>query len=88
MEIVMLDDRLPRMANILFFQPKVVNGWIEVAEARKKMVSWNNYCPPPKNIIQKYRPLEDYFPQDPGGQTYECSSDHASADDFVFLSIH
>ena len=39
MEIVMLDGRLPRMANILFFQPEVVDGWIEVAEARKKMIS-------------------------------------------------
>jgi len=88
MEIVMLDGRLPRMANILFFQPEAVDGWMEVAEARKKMVSWNNYCPPPKNIIQDYRLLGDYFPWDPGGQCYECSSDHASADDFVFLSIH
>jgi len=57
MEIVMLDGHLPRMVNILFFQPEVVDGWMEVAEARKKMVSWNNYCPPPKNIIQEYRLL-------------------------------
>ena len=29
MEIVMLDGRLPRMANILFFQPEVVDGWMD-----------------------------------------------------------
>ena len=63
MEIAMLDGRLPRMANILFFQPEVVDGWMEVAEAGKKMVSRNNYCPHPRNIIaQNYRLLEDYFP--------------------------
>ena len=27
MEIVMFDGHLPRMINILFFQPKVVDGW-------------------------------------------------------------
>ena len=27
MKIAMLDGRLPRMANILFFQPEVVDGW-------------------------------------------------------------
>ena len=70
MEIVMLDGRLSRMANILFFQPEVVDGWIEVAEARKQRFSWNNYCPSPKNIIQEYQLLGDYFPWDPGGQTY------------------
>ena len=68
MEIVMLDGRLPRMANILFFQPEVVDGWMEVAEARKKMVSWNNYCPPPKNIIQEYRLLGICLSWKPGDQ--------------------
>ena len=68
MEIVMLDGRLPKMANILFFQPEVVDGWMEVAEARKKMVSWNNYCPPPKNIIQEYRLLGICLPWKPGDQ--------------------
>ena len=63
MKIVMLDGHLPRMVNILFFQPEVVDGWMEVAEAGKKMVSRNNYCPHPRNIIaQNYRLLEDYFP--------------------------
>ena len=58
MEIAMLDGRLPRVANILFFHPEVVDGWMEVAEAGKKMVSWNNYCPPPRNITaQNYRLL-------------------------------
>jgi len=68
MEIVMLDGRLPRIANILFFQPEVADGWMEVAEARKKMVSWNNYCPPPKNIIQEYRLLGLCLPWKPGDQ--------------------
>jgi len=39
MEIVMLDGHLPRVANTLLFQPEVVDGWMEVAEAGKKMVS-------------------------------------------------
>ena len=68
MEIVMLDGRLPRIANILFFQPEVADGWMEVAEARKKMVSWNNYCPPPKYIIQEYRLLGIYLSWKPGDQ--------------------
>ena len=68
MEIIMLDGSLPWMANILFFQPEVVNGWMEVPEAGKKMVSWNNYCPPPKNIIQEYRLLGIYFSWKPGDQ--------------------
>jgi len=68
MKIVMLDGRLPRMANILFFQPKVADGWMEVAEARKKMFSWNNYCPPPKNIIQEYRLLGICLLWKPGDQ--------------------
>jgi hypothetical protein len=68
MEIVMLDGRLPRIANILFFQPEVVDGWMEVAEARKKMFSWNNYCPPPKNIIQEYRLLGICLPWKPDDQ--------------------
>ena len=68
MEIVMLDGRMLRMANILFFQPEVDDGWIEVVEARKKMVSWNNYCPPPKNIIQEYRLLGIYLSWKPGDQ--------------------
>ena len=68
----MLDGRLPRVANILFFHPEVVDGWMEVAEAGKKMVSWNNYCPPPRNIIKEYRLLGDYFPWDPGGQSCKC----------------
>ena len=73
MEIVMLDGHLPRMVNILFFQPEVVDGWMEVAEAWKKMVSWNNYCPPPRNIIaQNYRLLGDYFSWDPGRQNCNC----------------
>ena len=63
MEIAMLDGRLPRVANILFFQFEVVDGWMKIAEAGNKMVSWNNYCPHPRNIIpQNYRLLEDYFP--------------------------
>ena len=68
MEIVILDGRLPRMANILFFQPEVVDGWMEVAEARKKMISWNNYCPPPKNIIREYQLLGICLPWKPGDQ--------------------
>ena len=68
MEIVMLDGRLLRMANILFFQPEVDDGCIEVVEARKKMISWNNYCPPPKNIIQEYRLLGICFPWKPSDQ--------------------
>ena len=68
MEIVMLDGRMLRMANILFFQPEVDDGWIEVVEARKKMVSWNNYCPPPKNIIQEYRLLGICLAWKPGDQ--------------------
>jgi len=64
----MLDGRLPRVANILFFQPEVVNGWMEVPEAGKKMVSWNNYCPPPRSIIQEYRLIVIYFPWKPGDQ--------------------
>ena len=76
MEIAMLNGRLPRVANILFFQPEVVNGWMEVPEAGKKMVSWNNYCPPPKNIIQEYRLLGICLPWKPGDQeqkNYYCS---------------
>ena len=72
MKIAMLDGRLPRMANILFFQPEVVDGWMEVAEAGKKMISQNNYCPPPRNIIQEYRLLGVYFSWDPGGQSCNC----------------
>ena len=37
MEIVVLDGHLPRVTNILF-QLEVVDGWMEVAEARKKIV--------------------------------------------------
>ena len=62
MEITMLDGRLPREANILFFQHEVADEWIEVAEAEKKMVSWKYYCLPPQNIAQNYRLLGDYFP--------------------------
>ncbi|KAG2562097.1 hypothetical protein PVAP13_8KG120905 [Panicum virgatum] len=68
MEIAMLNGRLPRVANILFFQPKVVDGWMEVAEAGKKMVSWNNYWPPSRNIIQEYRLLGIYFSWKPNDQ--------------------
>ena len=68
MEITMLDGRLPREANILFFQHEVADEWIEVAEAEKKMISWNNYCPPPKNIIRKYQLLGIHFPWKPGDQ--------------------
>ena len=39
MEIAMLDGRLSRLANILFFQPEVADGWMEVVEVEKKMVS-------------------------------------------------
>ena len=68
MKIIMLDGRVPRMVNILFFQPEVVDGWMEVAEARKKMVSWNNYCPPPKNIVREYRLFGICLPWKPGDQ--------------------
>ena len=64
----MLDGRLSRLANILFFQPEVADGWMEVVEAEKKMVSWNNYCPPPRNIIREYRLLGIYFPWKPDDQ--------------------
>ena len=40
----------------------------KMVEAWKKMVSWNNYCPHPRNIIQKYRLLGIYFPWKPGDQ--------------------
>ena len=68
MEIVMLDGCLLKMANILFFQSEVIDGWMEVAEARKKIVFWNNYCPPLKNIIQEYRLLGICLPWKPGDQ--------------------
>ena len=88
MEIAMLDGRLPRVTNILFFQPEVVDGWMEVVELEKKMVSWNNYCPPPRNIIaQNYRLFGDYFSWDPGGRSYKCSSDHWPITLFFFQFI-
>ena len=88
MEIAMLDGRLPRVTNILFFQPEVVDGWMEVVELGKKMVSWNNYCPPPRNIIaQNYRLFGDYFSWDPGGRSYKCSSDHWPITLFFFQFI-
>ena len=68
MKIVMLDGRLPRVANILFFQPEIANGQMKVAEAGKKMVSWNNYCLLPRNIIQEYWLLGIYFSWKPGDQ--------------------
>ena len=41
---------------------------MEVTEVGKKMVSWNNYCLPPRNIIQEYRLLGIYFSWKPGDQ--------------------
>ena len=55
---------------------------------RKKMVFWNNYCPPPRNIIaQNYRLFGDYFSWDPGGRSYKCSSDHWPITLFFFQFI-
>ena len=36
MEIAMLDGRLPRVANILFFQFEVVDGWMKIAEGGRE----------------------------------------------------
>ena len=55
---------------------------------RKKMIFWNNYCPPPRNIIaQNYRLFGDYFLWNPGGRSYKCSSDHWPITLFFFQFI-
>ena len=47
----------------------------KIAKAGQKMISQIIYSMP-RRIAQESRLLGYYFPWDPGGRSYECSSDH------------
>ena len=58
----------------------------KIAKAGQKMISQIIYSMP-RRIAQESRLLGYYFPWDPGGRRYECSSDHQPMTLFFFQSI-
>ena len=58
----------------------------KIAKAGQKMISQIIYSLP-RRIAQESRLLRYYFPWDPGGRSYECSSDHQPMILFFFQSI-
>ena len=62
MEITIFDGRLPRVANILFFQHEIVNGWMEVERQGRRWFLGIIIAHLPEILSVKFGYLEIIFP--------------------------